>query len=139
MIPSAFDGLEVDYELEFGRLLNREIGAKAVTAVVDDNGQSVIDDLFKEKKAVGAVLCMAFCPIVAKHPDTEKAVVMPLKIAILIDLYTGRRMSQDLLTEITLVNHAMQLVRGGWLCLDRFSRLISGTSAGGRRGVPFSG
>jgi hypothetical protein len=30
-------------------------------------------------------------------------------------------------------------IRGGWLCLDRFSRLISGTSAGGRRGVPFSG
>ena len=30
-------------------------------------------------------------------------------------------------------------IRGGRLCLDRFSRLISGTSAGCRRGVPFSG
>ena len=29
--------------------------------------------------------------------------------------------------------------RGGRLCLDRFSRLISGTSAGCRRGLPFSG
>ena len=29
--------------------------------------------------------------------------------------------------------------RGGWLCLDRFSRLISGTSAGCRRGLPFPG
>jgi hypothetical protein len=30
-------------------------------------------------------------------------------------------------------------IRGGRLCLDRFSRLISGTSAGCRRGLPFSG
>jgi len=39
-----------------------------------------------------------------------RAVVMPLKVATLVDLYTGRRMSPEFLTEVTLANHAMQTV-----------------------------
>ena len=85
---------------------------KAVTSVVEDNGQATIDSLFKGKKAVGGILCMAFCPIVAKHPESAKAVVMPLKIATLVDLYTGTRMSNDFLVEVARVNHAMQMVLG---------------------------
>jgi hypothetical protein len=83
---------------------------KTVASVVGDNGQPAIDPLFKGKKAVGAILCLAFCPIVAKHPVTGKAIVMPLKVATLVDLYTGRRMSTELLTELTLANHMMQTV-----------------------------
>jgi molybdate transport system regulatory protein len=40
--------------------------------------------------------------------------------------------------EVLTLYRAME-DRGGRLCLDRFSRLISGASAGCRRGVPFSG
>ncbi|PZW41821.1 hypothetical protein C8P66_12011 [Humitalea rosea] len=83
---------------------------KAVAAVVEDNGQRAINTLFKDRKAVGQILCVAFCPIVAKHPVSGKAVVMPLKVATLVDLYTGTRMSADFLTEIALANHAMQTV-----------------------------
>lgn len=83
---------------------------KAVAAVVEDNGQPAINTLFSGRKAVGQILCVAFCPIVAKHPVSGRAVVMPLKVATLVDLYTGRRMSADFLTEVTLANHAMQTV-----------------------------
>jgi len=85
---------------------------KAVAAIVTDNGQPAIDALFKDRKAVGAVLCLAFCPIVAKHPMTGTAVVMPLKVPALVDMYTGTKMSRDLLMEITLANHEMQTVLG---------------------------
>lgn len=85
---------------------------ETVSAVVRDNGQATIDELFQGKKAVGAVLCIAFCPVVAKHPLKEKTVVMPLKFAVLVDLYTGARMSADFFVELALTNHAMQTVLG---------------------------
>jgi hypothetical protein len=37
---------------------------------------------------------------------------MPLKVATLVDLYTGRRMSADFYVEVALANHAMQTVLG---------------------------
>jgi hypothetical protein len=82
---------------------------KTVTSVVEDNGQPAIDAMFAGKKAVGTILCLAFCPIVAKHPFTGRPTVMPLKVANLVDLYTGRKMSSALLTELTLANHMMQM------------------------------
>jgi hypothetical protein len=85
---------------------------QTVSAVVRDNGQAEINKLFQGRKAVGAILCLAFSPIVAKHPVSGKAVVMPLKVATLVDLYTGRRMSADFYVEVALANHAMQTVLG---------------------------
>lgn len=85
---------------------------ETVSAVVRDNGQPAIDGLFQGKKAVGAILCVAFCPVVAKHPMSGKAVVMPLKVAVLVDLYTGAKMSADFCVEVALANHAMQTVLG---------------------------
>lgn len=85
---------------------------QTVSAVVRDYGQSEIDKVFHSRKAVGVILCVAFSPIVAKHPVSGKAVVMPLKVATLVDLYTGRRMSADFCVEVARANHAMQTVLG---------------------------
>jgi hypothetical protein len=81
-----------------------------VAGIVKDNGQSEIDALFAGRKAAGSVLCLAFCPIVARHPFADAAVVMPLKVATLVDLQTGRNISHGMLAEIERANHAMQIV-----------------------------
>lgn len=85
---------------------------KPLSAVINDNGQSEIDAKFEGKKAVGHVLCLAFVPIVAKHPKSDSAVVMPLKVAVLVDMLTGSKMSDELLVEVTLANDRMQTALG---------------------------
>jgi hypothetical protein len=81
-----------------------------VGGVVKDNGQSVIDTLFAGRKTAGSVLCLGFCPIVSQHPTSNKAVVTPLKVATLVDLQTGREISQGMFAEIERANHAMQTI-----------------------------
>lgn len=90
--------------------------AKAITLLTDmisqiviDNGQSAIDDIFTGKKAVGAVLCLAIFPTVALNPVTGRPVVMPIKVATLVEMAPSYPISQSLYSEIERANDAMQL------------------------------
>lgn len=95
-----------DYE-PVVNLVRKEL-VERVSAVVRDNGQLAINQMFKDKKAVDRILCVAFCPIVAESPVTGKPTVMPLKVAILVELDTGKEMSEDFICEIVKANEAMQ-------------------------------
>lgn len=80
-----------------------------ITQVVIDNGQAVIDKLFTGKKAAGAVLCLAMFPTVALNPATGNAVVMPIKIALLVEMAPNFPISVSLHSEIEAANHRMQI------------------------------
>jgi hypothetical protein len=88
-----------------------------ISQVVLDNGNASIDNLFAGKKAVGSVLCVAFCPTVAAHPVTGTPTVMPLKVATLVNMVEGKEPSLPLLQEIERMNHEMQTVLGQELAL----------------------
>jgi len=62
--------------------------------------------------AVGSVLCFAFCPTVAAHPVTGKPTVMPLKVAILVNLVSKTEFPSPFLQEIGHLNHEMQTALG---------------------------
>ena len=80
-----------------------------ISQVVIDNEKSEMDKLFTGKKAVGSVLCIAIFPTVAINPVTGNPVVMPIKIAIVIELSLKNPMSAPFLDEITAANHMMQI------------------------------
>ena len=82
---------------------------KMISQVVIDNEKSEMDKLFTGKKAVGSVLCIAIFPTVAINPVTGNPVVMPIKIAIVIELSLKNPMSAPFLDEITAANHMMQI------------------------------
>lgn len=83
-----------------------------IAEVVKDNGQKAIDEIFATKKAVCSILCIAFIPTVARNPDTGNAVVMPLKVATLVNLVAAHLPSAAMQAEIEAANHAMQTVLG---------------------------
>lgn len=83
-----------------------------ISDVLKDNGQEAIDDVFAGKKAVGSILCVAFIPTVARNPITGNAVVMPLKVATLVNLVADRPPSAAMLAEIEAANHTMQTALG---------------------------
>lgn len=83
-----------------------------IVDVLKDNGQEAIDNVFAGKKAVGSILCVAFIPTVARNPTTGNAVVMPLKVATIVDLVVDRRPSIELFVEIQAANDIMQTVLG---------------------------
>ena len=79
-----------------------------VSEVVIDNGQAVIDKAFAGKKAAGTVLCLALFPTVATNPVTGNAVVMPIKVATLVDIAPSQPLSDTLHCEIEAANDRMQ-------------------------------
>ncbi|BBF94341.1 hypothetical protein [Blastochloris tepida] len=83
-----------------------------VTQVVCENGQSAIDNIFIKKKAVGAVLCLAFIPVVAKHPETGLNTFMPLKICVIVKLSSSVQLPMSLMGELYEINDAMQKFLG---------------------------
>jgi hypothetical protein len=83
-----------------------------ISDVLKDNGQTAIDNVFAGKKAVGSILCVAFIPTVAKNPETGNAVVMPLKVATLVNLVVDRPPSAEMRAEIEAANHTMQTALG---------------------------
>lgn len=83
-----------------------------VGQIVVDNGQAKIDALFRGKKATGSVLCLAFCPTVALHPETSKPVVMPLKVGTVVAISEENPLSDAFGTELTVLNHMMQTSLG---------------------------
>ena len=83
-----------------------------LTQIVLDNGQSAVDALFAGKKAVGSVLCIAFCPTVAVHPTTNRPTMMPLKVAYLVDLAPQKAPPPDFLSELDILNRKMQTILG---------------------------
>jgi hypothetical protein len=80
--------------------------------IVKDNGQEAIGNVFAGKKAVGSILCVAFIPTVARNPVTGNTVVMPLKVATLINLVADRLLSAEMQAEIEAANHTMQTALG---------------------------
>ena len=78
--------------------------------LVHDNGQAAIDDLFRGKKAVSSVLCIAFAPTLAISPTTSLTTVMPLKVPAIISLGDQNPMSAGFLAEVATLNHQMQTV-----------------------------
>jgi hypothetical protein len=83
-----------------------------ISDVLKDNGQEAIDAVFAGKKAVGSILCVAFIPTVARNPVTGNAVVMPLKVATLVNLVAKRPPSAEMQAEIEAANHTMQTALG---------------------------
>lgn len=81
-----------------------------IAKVVADNGEDAIKRLFAEKKTVPAVLCVAFFPIVAPHPETGTRVFMPLKLAMIVNLLSDGEPSAGMMEEIKALHHAMQTV-----------------------------
>jgi hypothetical protein len=79
-----------------------------ITQIVLDNGQSVIDAIFAGKKAAGAVLCIACFPTAAINPLTGNCVVMPIKIATLVEMAPQQPLSSALHAEIEAANEIMQ-------------------------------
>ncbi|MAY28166.1 MAG: hypothetical protein CL627_02775 [Aurantimonas sp.] len=83
-----------------------------ISDVLKDNGQEAIDNVFAGTKAVGSILCVAFIPTVARNPQTGNPVVMPLKVATLVNLVADRPPSTEMLAEIAAANHTMQTSLG---------------------------
>lgn len=81
---------------------------KMISQIVIDNGQADVDAIFAGKKAVGTVLCLAIFPTVARNPVTGNPVVMPIKVATLVEMSRGRHLSAALHREIWSANDAMQ-------------------------------
>ncbi|GMM61492.1 hypothetical protein [Novosphingobium pituita] len=79
-----------------------------ISDVVNENGQQSIDGIFKGKKAATSILCVAFIPTVAKNPGTGNPVVMPLKIAVLVELNKVRPPSDTMAEEIAKAHCVMQ-------------------------------
>lgn len=79
-----------------------------ISQMVIDNGQPAIDAVFAGKKAAGSVLCLALFPTVARNPITGNPVVMPIKVATLVEMVPSRPMSPALHAEIEAANHRMQ-------------------------------
>lgn len=79
-----------------------------ISKIVIDNGQAAIDAIFAGKKAAGTVLCLAFFPTVARNPLTGNAVVMPIKIATLVEMAPNHPLSSALHSEIEAANEVMQ-------------------------------
>lgn len=84
-----------------------------VSNVLKDNRQAAIDDVFAGTKAVGSILCVAFIPTVARSPTTGNAVVMPLKVATLVNLVADRLPSAEMSEQIKAAHHTMQTALGG--------------------------
>jgi hypothetical protein len=82
--------------------------SQMISQVVADNGQPAIDAIFAGKKAAGAVLCLAFFPTVAMNPLTGNPVVMPIKVATLVEMAPSHPLSPTLHSEIEAANEAMQ-------------------------------
>lgn len=82
---------------------------QGVAEVVRDNGVAAIEAIFRSKKAVSSVLTIGIFPTVAMNPITGRAVVMPIKIAMLVEMATSRPLSTDLHLEIEAANEVMQL------------------------------
>ena len=83
-----------------------------ISEVVNDNGQEMINNVFAGKKAVGAILCIAFIPTVARNPITGNAVVMPLKAVVCVNLVADRLPSNAMSAEIEAAHHTMQTSLG---------------------------
>ncbi|MHC2019982.1 hypothetical protein [Methylobacterium sp. CM6247] len=83
-----------------------------ISQVVVDNGQPAIDCIFAGKKAAGTVLCLALFPTVARNPKTGNPVVMPIKVAALVEMVPSRPISIALHSEIEAANHRMQIELG---------------------------
>lgn len=83
-----------------------------VSQVIWDNGQAAIDAIFSGKKAVGTVLCIAFTPMVAAHPITQRPTFMPFKVPVLVNLATTVSMTSSLAYELREANEGMQLYLG---------------------------
>ena len=83
-----------------------------VSQVLWDNGQTAIDAIFAGKKAVGSVLCMAFAPTVAAHPDTGKPTFMPIKVPVVVHIATGATIPNAFCHEISEANEGMQYFLG---------------------------
>jgi len=79
-----------------------------ISKIVIDNGQAAIDAIFAGKKAAGTVLCLAFFPTVATNPLTGNPVVMPIKIATLVEMAPSHPLSSTLHSEIEAANEVMQ-------------------------------
>lgn len=81
---------------------------KMISQIVMDNGQADVDAIFAGKKAVGTVLCLAIFPTVARNPVTGNPVVMPIKVATLVEMSRSRPLSAAIYREIWAANDAMQ-------------------------------
>jgi hypothetical protein len=79
-----------------------------ISQVVADNGQATIDAIFAGTKTAGTVLCLAFFPTVAANPLTGNPVVMPIKVATLVEMAPGQPLSPALHGEIEAANDEMQ-------------------------------
>jgi hypothetical protein len=79
-----------------------------ISQVLEDNGKLKIDAIFEGKKAVGAVLCFAFFPIMATNPCTGNPVVMPLKVSALVEMAPTQPLSKGLHSEIENAINMMQ-------------------------------
>lgn len=82
--------------------------ATMVSQIVTDNGQQAVDAIFAGKRAAGDVLCMALFPTVARNPLTGNAVVMPIKVATIVQLVPNQPMSAAMLKEVDAANVRMQ-------------------------------
>ncbi|GAB5349055.1 hypothetical protein TMRO357_02728 [Alteriqipengyuania sp. 357] len=87
-----------------------ELLSKWISQVVIDNGQSVVDNIFQGRKAVGTVLCIALFPTVARNPKSGNPVVMPIKVAILVEVSPTHPISNALHREVEAANVRMQTV-----------------------------
>ena len=82
---------------------------QGVADVVMDNGLAAVDAIFLGKKAVSSVLTIGIFPTVATNPISGRAIVMPIKVAMLVELSPVRPMSTQLHLEIEAANEVMQL------------------------------
>ncbi len=99
-------GAYIDWRVPAAKAV--DLLVKMISKIVIENGQPAVDAVFAGKKAVGAVLCLAIFPTVARNPETGNAVVMPIKVAILVELAPSYPISKSLHSEIELANDAMQ-------------------------------
>lgn len=80
-----------------------------VSQVVVDNGQDAVDALFVGKKAAGTVLCIGLFATAARNPLTGNAVVMPIKVATLVEIAPANPLSTEIHAEVEAANNRMQL------------------------------
>jgi hypothetical protein len=83
---------------------------RMIGQLIHDNGQPAMDELFRGKKAISSVLCIAFAPTLAISPVTCLTTVMPLKVATIVSLGDQNPMPADFLAEAVTINHLMQTV-----------------------------
>ncbi len=85
-----------------------QILQKGVADVVKDNGVAAVEAIFRGKKAASSVLTIGIFPTVATNPISGNAVVMPIKVAMLVEMATVRPLSTQLHSEIEAANEIMQ-------------------------------